>query len=222
MRCAEAKEYLSDLNRGRLEPETATEVRSHVEQCAACRADLQADAEIRSVIQAQAPRYTASPGLRARIQANMIQTAPGGWSLWLGWFRSHIWATSGLAGAMAVVLLVWAGGLWLVRDPLSQMMVSAVDDHAEYVKEMMNRPVTDPQALLGELRLQTGFPIEPVFQGDAGVQLVGTQISKLSGTRAATLVYRDTAGRYTTLFLMPGATTVIPDGGRMQIESFKP
>jgi anti-sigma factor RsiW len=222
MRCAEAKDDLCDLNRGLLGPETATEVRSHVEQCDACRADLQADAEIRSLIQARAPRYAAPPGLRTRIQASMVQTAPSGWSLWLGWFRGNVWATSGLAGAMAVLLLVWAGGLWMARDPLSRMMVSAADEHAEYVKEMMNRPVPDPQVLLGELRSETGFRIEPVFQGDAGVQLVGTQISKLSGTRAATLVYRDTAGRYTTLFLMPGATTVIPDGGRMQIETFKP
>lgn len=222
MRCAEAKEYLSDLNRGRLETKTATEVRSHVEQCAACRADLQADAEIRSLIRAQAPRYTAPPGLRTRLQANMFQPAPSGWSLWLGWFRGHIWATSGLAGAMAVLLLFWAGGTWLARDPLSRMMASAVDEHAEYVKEMMNLPAPDPQAVVGELRSQAGFPIESVFQGDTGVQLVGTQISNLSGTRAATLVYRDSAGRYTTLYLMPGAGTVIPDGGRMLIESFKP
>jgi hypothetical protein len=47
-------------------------------------------------------------------------------------------------------------------------------------------------------------------------------MADLPGKRAATLVYRDTAGRYTTLYLMPGTGTVIPDGGRMQIESFKP
>ena len=222
MRCAEAKEHLSDLNRRRLEPETAKAVRSHVEQCAACSADLQAEAEIHTLIRAQAPRYTAPLGLRTRIQANMAQAAPTGWSLWLGWFRGHVWATSSLAGAMAVLLLVWAGGLWPARDPLSPILTHAVDDHVEYVKDMMNRPAPDPQALVGELRTRAGFLFEPVFQGDSGVQLVGTLMTDLPGKRAATLVYRDTAGRYTTLYLMPGTGTVIPDGGRIQIDSFKP
>ena len=222
MQCSEAKQHLSDLNRGRLEPEIGKAVRSHVEQCAACSADLQADAKIRSLIRAHAPRYSAPPGLRTRIQASLSQSTPSGWPLWLGWFRAHIWVTSSLAGAMAAFLLVWANGLWLAKDPLSPMLTRAVGEHAEYAKDMMNRPAPDPQALVGELRTQADFPFEPVFQGDSGVQLVGTLMTDLPGKRAATFVYRDSAGRYTTLFLMPGAGTVIPDGGRLQIESFKP
>lgn len=222
MRCAEVKEHLCDLNRGQLEPVIAKAVRSHVQQCAECSADLQAEVEIRSLIRAQAPRYTAPPGLRTRIQANMIQDTPRGWSLWLGWLRGHAWATSSLAGAMAVLLLFWVGGLWLTRDPLSSTMTRAVKEHSEYVQDMMNRPAPDPQALVRELRTQAGFPFEPVFQGDAGVQLVGSLMTDLPGKRAATLVYRNSAGQYTTLFLMPGTGTVIPDGGRVQIESFTP
>ncbi|HSB72811.1 MAG TPA: zf-HC2 domain-containing protein, partial [Candidatus Methylomirabilis sp.] len=221
MQCAEVKEHLTDLNRGRLDPETAKAIRTHVEGCVACAADLQTEAEIRALIRGQAPRYTAPPGLRARIQANMTRPATRGSSVWLGWLRAHTWA-SGLAGAVAAVLLVWSGSLWLAGDPLSRMLTHAVTEHAEYVQHMMSRPASDPQSLLGELRSQAGFSFEPVFQGDPGVQLVGTQINDLSGKRTATLIYRDSAGRYTTLFLMPGTGTVIPDGGRMQIESFKP
>jgi hypothetical protein len=222
MQCAEAKEYLSDLNRGRLEPEIGKTVRSHVEQCAECSADLQAEAEIHALIRTQVKRFTIPPGLRTRIQASMAQAAPRGWSMWLHRFRGPVWATSGLAAAMAALLLVWAGGLWLTRDPLSPMMTRAVGEHTEYAKEMMNRPAQDPRALVGELRTQASFPFEPVFQGDSGVQLVGTLMTDLPGKRAATLVYRDSAGRYTTLFLMPGTGTVIPDDGRMQIDAFKP
>jgi anti-sigma factor RsiW len=222
MECTEAKGYLVDLNRGRLEPAVAEAVRSHVGHCATCSADLQTEAEIRALIRAQAPRYPAPPGLRTRIQAHMAASSSGGWSVWRDWLRAHVWATSGLAGAVAVVLCVWAGTLWLAKDPVSLMMTRAVNEHAEYVKEMMNRPAPDPQALVGELRSQIGFPFEPVFQGDSEVRLVGTQVSELSGMRAATLVYRDSAGRYTTLFLLPGTGTAIPEGGRMQIDSFKP
>jgi hypothetical protein len=54
------------------------------------------------------------------------------------------------------------------------------------------------------------------------VQLVAGVVSELSGRRAATFIYKDTAGRYTTLFLMPGAGIVVPEGDRMPIETFKP
>jgi hypothetical protein len=102
------------------------------------------------------------------------------------------------------------------------MTAQAVAEHAEYVKEMMGRPASDPAPLFRELRSQVEFPFEPVFQGDPQVQLVTALAGELSGRRAATFIYRDTAGRYTTLFLMPGAGIVVPEGDRMVIETFKP
>jgi hypothetical protein len=73
-----------------------------------------------------------------------------------------------------------------------------------------------------ELKGQLDYPFEPIFTGDSGEQLVAGKVSDLSGKRAATFVYRDGAGRYTTLFLMPEAGIVIPTEGRMPIETFKP
>jgi hypothetical protein len=123
---------------------------------------------------------------------------------------------------MAVLLLVWAGSLWLTRDPVAGLATRAAAEHAEYVKEMMSRSAADPGRLFRELQSQIDFPFEPVFRGDPQVQLVAAMVSELPGRRAATFVYRDRAGRYTTLFLMPGAGVVVPEGDRMPIETFKP
>ncbi|MEK7220331.1 MAG: zf-HC2 domain-containing protein [candidate division NC10 bacterium] len=221
MECAEAREHLSDLNRGRLEAGTAEAVRAHVGQCAPCAAALQREAEVRALIQARAPRYAAPPALRSRIQAAMAQDAFGG-SGWRAWLRGHPWTIGSLAGAVAVLLLVWGGMLWMARDPVSRLAARAVAEHVEYAKEMMNRPIPDPPALVQELRSQVEFSFEPVFRGDSQVQLVAGLVSDLLGKRAATFVYRDGSGRYTTLFLMPEAGTTIPAENRMPIETFKP
>ncbi len=222
MDCSEAHEHLCDLNRGRLDADTAAAVHTHVEQCPACRSALQTEAEVRALIQARAPRYAAPPVLRRRIEAALEQSASGGRSGWRDWLRGHPWTVGSLAGATAVLLLVWAGSLWLTRDPVARLASRAAAEHAEYVKEMMSRSAADPGRLFRELQSQIDFPFEPVFRGDPQVQLVAAMVSELPGKRAATFVYRDKAGRYTTLFLMPGAGVVVPEGNRMPIEIFKP
>lgn len=222
MDCTEAREHLADLNRGQLGADLTEAVRGHVGQCASCRAALETDAELRSLIRAQTPRYTAPPVLRARIEALVAQPAGGGWAGWWRWLRLHPWPAGYVAAAVCILLLVWGGYLWMAKDPVSVLTAQAVAEHVEYTKEVKPRPAPDPAALLRELRSQVEFPFEPVFQGDPQVQLVAALAGELSGRRAATFIYRDTAGRYTTLFLMPGAGIVVPEGDRMAIETFKP
>ncbi len=236
MECREAGEHLSDLNRGRLEAGLADVVRAHVEECATCRAALQTEAEVRALVQAQAPRYTAPAEVRARVEQLMAQSAspeesvtpgaPGatrrtGGSRWREWVLGHPWMAGSLAGAVGVVLLVW-GTVWQTRDPVSRLASRAVAEHAEYAKELMRRPAPDPLTVLSELRSQVTFSFEPIFRGDSKMELVAGMVTDLLGKRAATFVYRDALGRYTTLFLMPEAGTVVPAEGRMPIETFKP
>lgn len=225
--CSEAREHLSDLNRGRLDAGTEAAVRAHLTQCAACSAALQAEARVRALVRAQAPRYTAPPALKARIQTLLGESASGGpaparRTRWRDWLCGHPWVVGSLAGAAAVLLVVWTGWLWMARDPVSLLADRAVAEHLEYVKETMTRPAADPPAVVREVKGQVDFAFEPVFPGDAGVQLVAGMVTDLRGKRAATFVYRDGSGRYTTLFLMPEAGIIIPAEGRMPIETFKP
>ncbi len=123
---------------------------------------------------------------------------------------------------MAAILLVWAGALWLARNPVARLANRAVAEHMEYVKETMTGPAANPLAVVGELKGQVGFSFGTIFPGDSQEHLVAGRVSDLSGRRAATFIYRDIAGRYTTLFLMPEAGIVIPTEGRIPIETFKP
>jgi anti-sigma factor RsiW len=238
MECSEAQEHLSDLNRGRLQSDTAEVVRAHVAQCAACAAALQEETRIRVMVQMQARRYSAPPALKTRIQALLAQAAPSTESVtpgaaldtrrpaarssWLHVFRAHPWTVGSLVGAAAVLLVVWTSWLWLARDSVSVLADRAVAEHLEYVKEAMTHPVADPSAVISQVKGQVDFALEPVFSGDSQVQLVTGKVEDFRGKRAAIFIYRDGSGHYTTLFLMPEAGIAIPDGGRMPIETFKP
>jgi len=221
MDCAEAREHLADLNRGQLGADLTEAVRSHVAGCASCRAALETDADIRALVRAQVPQYTAPSALRARIEGLITQPRGAGSAGWWSWLRLHPWSVGAVAAA-GVLLVVWGGWFWRAGDPVSRMTSRAVAEHTEYVKKVMNRPAPDPAPILRELRSQVDFPFEPVFQGDPQVQLITAMVGELSGKRTATFVYRDAGGRYTTLFLMPATGVAVPEGDRMLIETFRP
>jgi len=227
MDCAEARDHLGELNRGRLPAGTADAVRAHVGTCAACAEALQVDAEVRARVRLEAPRYTAPPALRERIRTLLADSAPaqtaptrsGGWRPWLPGLR---WSVGRLAGATAVVLLLGVGWLWMAKDPVSVLLDRALDEHAEYVKDTMTRPAADPAAVMRELQGKVEYAFAPVFPGDAQQQLVAGKVSDLPGKRAATFIYRDGSGRYTTLFVLPEAGVDLPAEGRIPIETFTP
>jgi mycothiol system anti-sigma-R factor len=225
MNCQDAREQFEALIRGRLEAAGAEALQAHLAGCASCRDALQVQREVRALIQAEAPRYAAPPELRARIRARVLGPAqrPGPVRpARRAWVRSPRWALAALVGALAVAAAVWGPSLWTARDPVGRLMARALAEHEEYVRAAAPHPTADPAALLEPVQAQAGFAFEPVFRGDAQVHLVNAMLGHLPGTRSAAFVYRDDAGRYATLFLMPEAGIAVPEQGRMPIETYKP
>jgi anti-sigma factor (TIGR02949 family) len=225
MNCQDAREQLEALIRGSLATEAAEGLQAHLAACPSCREALEVQRGIRALIRAEAPRYAAPPALRARIQDQVLaraEPAAPGRAAWRAWLRGPRWAVAALAGALAVAAVVWGPSLWMARDPVGRLVARALAEHEEYARAAAPHRPADPAALLGSVRSQAGFAFEPVFQGDAQIHLVNAMLSELAGARAATFVYRDAAGRYATLYLMPEAGVTIPEQGRLPIETFKP
>jgi len=201
MDCSEAREHFHDLNRERLDADTAEAVRLHVAQCANCASALHEEAQVRAMIRAQAPRYVAPPAVKARIRALLSQSASAEQSVteramaqtdgdgvgthetappasqtagrrWWNVFRAHPWTVGSLAGALGVLLVVWGSWLWLARDPVSLLVNRAVAEHREYVKQTMTSSAADPSAVMRKVQSQVGFAFGPVFPGDSQVQLI--------------------------------------------------
>lgn len=222
MECSEVREHLADLHRGRLAPDLAASVRAHAEGCAGCGRASQVEGALHALIRARAPRYSAPPALRARIQTSLRMAERPASVGWRGWLRLHPGVSSAAVGVVAAVIAVWVANAWLARDPISQLIARAVKEHAEYAREAMHRPVPDAAALLATLRSQARFPIGPLFAGDPAAPLISATPGELHGKPAVALVYRNGPERYTTLLLMPGADATIPAEDRLAIETFKP
>jgi anti-sigma factor RsiW len=222
MTCRDVREDLPDLIRGHLSAELAGNVRAHLVGCPACSEALRSEEQFRALVQGYAPRFTAPPALRARIQVALRDAGRPPRMVWHARVRRHPWLTGVLVGAMAAVAVVWVGGAWLARDPVARLVSAAVDEHVEYVRETMHRPVPDAEELLRRVQSEAGFPLGPVFRGDAQAPLILATVTEVRGTRAVALVYRNGPERYTTLLLMPGADALIPAEDRLAIENFKP
>jgi anti-sigma factor (TIGR02949 family) len=225
MNCQDVREQLEEILRGDFPAGSAEALQVHLAGCAACRETLEDQRAVRAVVRAEAPRYVAPPGLRARIEARLgtpMERPRTASPAWWSWTRSPRWGLVAAAGTLVVLLAVWAPSLWTARDPVARLMAAGLAEYQEYARRAAPRPATDPALLLAPLRSQIDFPFEPIFLGDPEVHLVSAQVSELAGRRAATLVYRDAAGRYATLFLMPGMGIAIPEQGRMPIETYAP
>lgn len=222
MTCRDVREHLRDLSRGHLPAELAANVRAHLVACPACSQVLRAEEQFSALVRGHAPRFTAPPALQARIQAALRDAERPPRMVWRARVRRHPWLTGVLVGAMAAIAIVWVGGGWLARDPVSRLIAAAVDEHGEYAREAMHRPVPDAEELLRRVQSEAGFPLGPLFRGDAEAPLISATVSEVRGTRAVGLVYRNGPERYTTLLVMPGAAAVIPAEDRLTIESFRP
>ena len=221
MECQEAREQLEEMIRGHLAAGAGEALEAHLAGCASCREALEVQRAVRAMVRAGAPRYAAPPDLRARIGAQTGARIERPRSAGAAWWVPR-WSLAAAAGALAVLLAVWGSSLWTARDPVARLVAGGMAEYREYASRAAPRPATDPATLLKPLQSQLEFPFEPVFEGDPQVHLVSAQLSDLAGRRAATLVYRDVAGRYSALFLMPETGIPIPEQGRMSIEAYKP
>jgi anti-sigma factor RsiW len=222
MECRDVQEQLTGVSEAQLPGDVAAAVRAHLARCATCREALQATDRLRGLIRAHTPRFTAPAALRARVRdawPAATRTRPTGWR---GRVRSHPWLAGTLAGAVAALVLFWAGTSWIVRDPVSRLLAQAVEEHLEYAREAMDRPAPDARDLIHRVASQAAFPLGSVFAGDAETLLISAVTSDLHGKAAVALVYRNATKRYTTLVLMPGADVTIPAENRLPIEQFTP
>jgi anti-sigma factor RsiW len=68
MECTSVRELLHDLRRGRLDPARAAEARAHLEGCASCRHEEQAETLLDEALSQRLPRVPAPPELRRRVE----------------------------------------------------------------------------------------------------------------------------------------------------------
>ncbi len=117
MGCERYKSWLSDAALGALAPAREAEWRAHVEQCAACRAELERERMLLAALERgleESLSAEPSPEFAARVRMRVVEEAARPRAWFSGWIPAG-------AAALAVLVIV---AVWLVhRQPSEQQRV---------------------------------------------------------------------------------------------------
>ena len=189
MDCARALELLHGYLDNELDAVHVREMEAHLETCPSCHAEYEQELKLRSLLQAQAPRYSAPAQLRNRILSS-VRTArrPRTLREWvpMGWLQF------GSALVAAVVLSSAVTYYSVVASSTDRVADEVVASH---VRSLITNHPTDVAS-------SDQHTIKPWFNGridfapvvkdlsEHGFPLVGGRLDYLDGRPAAALLYR--------------------------------
>jgi len=201
MDCARALELLHGYLDNELDALHVREMETHLETCPSCHAEQEQELKLRSLLAAQAQRYTAPAQLRSRILGS-VRTVPRARSLrdWvpMGWMQF------GGAVATAVVLSSAVTYYSVVATNTNRVMDEVVASH---VRSLMTNRLTDVAS-------SDQHTVKPWFNGridfaplvkdlsEQGFPLVGGRLDYLDGRPVAALLYRHRQ-HWVSVFMWP-------------------
>jgi anti-sigma factor RsiW len=192
MKCDEAEVLLHALVDGEIDAGGARRIQAHVGACGACDAQLRRCSALRAVMSDAGLRFSAPPGLRARIEATApaptVRAVPLRAALyWPTLFKSFALGSALTAAAAALLMIT------VIRSDQDQVIVS--DVVSAHLRSLQANHLTDVQS--GEER-----GVKPWFSGRLGAtppapdltaqgfDLVGGRVDYVLGNAVAAIVYR--------------------------------
>jgi anti-sigma factor RsiW len=188
MDCSEARLYLLDDQRGRLDVALAGPLAAHLADCAACAREDQAERLLTEQLERRLPQYAAPLAFKRRLAAEWAASATAVRPGLARTRRTAVLAAVGFVALMgAVALAVWVG-----QSPQADRLVAeAVTDHLRLLARADALEVRsgDVHQLRPWLTSRLDFaPVIP-FAGDAEFPLRGGTIEYFLDRRAAAAVY---------------------------------
>jgi anti-sigma factor (TIGR02949 family) len=193
MNCHDAETLIAAYADGEVDRLRNFKIRKHLRACPSCAAKHDALLALRAQVRAEAPRYPAPPGLRARVQATLdaMQPRPS--------VRSRSiddrwrWLSGGALAGCAATALAWFIGTAVFDCRANEdLAVEAVTTHvrATLGNQMIQVASSDQHTVKPWLsaRLDYSPPVKDFAQD--GFVLTGGRIDYLDRHPVATLVYR--------------------------------
>jgi anti-sigma factor RsiW len=187
MDCTEARTHLLDRRRGILDEGRRRALEAHLDECAACRHEDTADAELTHALARHLPAAGAPASLRRSLERRWVgptkraerRAERGPW----------VWGVGGMAcGAALAMLVVFA---WRARAPGDAMLAEAVNDHLRVLYSEHPVEVEGPDTHKVKPWFAGRLDFAPVmaFGGDDEFPLRGGSVSYFLDRKAATLVF---------------------------------
>jgi anti-sigma factor RsiW len=192
MECKQARELLPAYVDRELGLGDARALEAHLETCATCRAERDAQVKLREAVAAQATYFRAPSALGERIAAGLPASAPAprrsersGSSAWSRW-------NLGVALA-SLVAIVWSTSVFVTLPSADSRLADEIV--ASHVRSLVSDRVTDVAS-------SDQHTVKPWFNGKLdyappvydltteGFPLVGGRVDYIDHRHVATLVYR--------------------------------
>ena len=205
--CAELQPLLRDAARGRLNPERAAFVSTHLATCAGCRAIVDEEHALDQLLEEKLPQRPASLALKRRLAARLPPVAAPAHA---GRARRAALIALPLAACAALVLVVRPH--LAARDPL---VAEAIADHLRvvYREQPVDVESGGPHRVKPWFTGRLDFAVPQVYGGDQEFTLVGGAVALFQDRKAALLVYKRQLHTI-SLFVFPGEGLTLPDDPR--------
>lgn len=211
--CTQIGEGLSAFLDGEVAEAERREIEAHLSACPQCRAHLQAEGAVRSLVRGRRERLRepAPPDLRLRIvRAVQAEETQRRWDV-----MSRRRTLGLLALAASLALAVIGGSLYFRSAEHPKSVVSeVVDEHIRCLMKQdggLNLVTADPKTMSEWFRGRLDIGVSaPPFQG-AGLRLVGGRVCYLLDRQGAHMVYREGAN-VICLFVFDRRELSLPHG----------
>jgi anti-sigma factor RsiW len=196
----EAAKLLGPYQDGELDLTTCLKLEEHMAGCLACQERLAGEQALVGIIQAEIPRFKASPFLKTRIQAALREEKSS--STAIPWWKhfSLAWIYSGFAVAALVILAI--GLSWTQGIP--ELAQEAVADHVRslQVNHLMDVASTDQHTVKPWFAGKLDYSPQVVDLGPSDYPLVGGRLDVLDHRNVAAIIYQRRK-HYINLFIWP-------------------
>jgi anti-sigma factor RsiW len=196
--CPDKELLLHALVDGELDAGNVLALEAHVAGCAACAAELVGIREVKARLAAERAGYEAPASLRARLDAALAEAeAPPPARSRL---RIETWVMSGAISALAASLALFA--FIPTGDTLESQLVDAQARSLD-ATHLVDVETSDRHTVKPWFNGKIDFAPPVVDLAPQGYPLVGGRLDRISGKRAAALVFRRRA-HVINLFIWPG------------------
>ena len=188
MDCHEARTYLLNRRRGDLPSDKTVEVDAHLADCAACRHDDAADAQLSALLKERLPRPRAPASLKRALEERWIEPAPrkSGVPIWARVGRT----TAAMAAGAALVVAVLFGLRGRASD--DALVAEAVNDHLRVLYS--DHPIEVESGGIHRVKpwFEGRLDFAPVveFGGNDDFPLEGGSVGYFIDRKAATFIFK--------------------------------
>jgi len=188
MTCEEAEFLLHALADGELDAGHARDVEAHVAACPRCAQRLREIREVRQALAGRSLRYEAPASLRASIEKALPKSAAPRPQTSRRTLLKGFALGSGLTGALAASVLVWA----LRHDDERRIVGEAVSAHLRSLQaeHLVDVPSSDQHTVKPWFNGRVEIAPPVVDLTAQGFRLIGGRLDYLDGKAVPSLVYR--------------------------------